>query len=90
MCFIYLQKVVCGIDASRIRGVGFDATCSLVVVDKQFQPLAVNSEGRTPAQKLVLAAMQLNLVSSKDRVMGLNLEGRMSFLLKDFFLFLFL
>lgn len=90
MCFIYLQKVVCGIDASQIRGVGFDATCSLVVVDKQFQPLAVNSEGRTPAQKLVLVAMQLNLVSSKGRVMGLNLEGRMSFLLKDFFLVLFL
>uniref|UniRef100_A0A8C5WKX3 FGGY carbohydrate kinase domain-containing protein n=1 Tax=Leptobrachium leishanense TaxID=445787 RepID=A0A8C5WKX3_9ANUR len=29
----------------QIRGLGFDATCSLVVLDKQFQPLAVNSEG---------------------------------------------
>lgn len=57
VCFVYLQKVVCGIDASQIRGVGFDATCSLVVVDKQFQPLAVNCEGRTPAQKLVLLYM---------------------------------
>ncbi|KAK2540514.1 Fggy [Columba guinea] len=38
-------KVVCGVDARWIRGVGFDATCSLVVVDKQFQPLAVNCEG---------------------------------------------
>jgi len=58
MCvFVYLQKVVCGVDASRIRGVGFDATCSLVVVDKHFQPLAVNCEGRSPAPKLVILCM---------------------------------
>ncbi|KAM6077477.1 FGGY carbohydrate kinase domain-containing protein isoform 3-T16 [Theristicus caerulescens] len=45
-CCLVTKKVVCGVDASRIRGVGFDATCSLVVVDKQFQPLAVNCEGQ--------------------------------------------
>lgn len=48
VCFVYFQEVVRGVDASHIRGLGFDATCSLVVVDKQFQPLAVNSEGRAP------------------------------------------
>lgn len=45
------QKIVCGIDAERIRGLGFDATCSLVVVDKQFRPLAVNYEGKTLVTK---------------------------------------
>lgn len=45
LCSVYSQEVVRGVDASQIRGLGFDATCSLVVVDKQFQPLAVNSEG---------------------------------------------
>lgn len=48
--FFYLflkQKVVQGIDLNQIRGLGFDATCSLVVLDKQFHPLPVNHEGRT-------------------------------------------
>ncbi|XP_053806726.1 FGGY carbohydrate kinase domain-containing protein isoform X4 [Vidua chalybeata] len=45
-CCSVTKEVVRGVDASQIRGLGFDATCSLVVVDKQFQPLAVNSEGQ--------------------------------------------
>uniref|UniRef100_A0A8C5NJ19 FGGY carbohydrate kinase domain containing n=1 Tax=Junco hyemalis TaxID=40217 RepID=A0A8C5NJ19_JUNHY len=46
-CCSVTKEVVRGVDASQIRGLGFDATCSLVVVDKQFQPLAVNSEGQS-------------------------------------------
>ncbi|XP_058437494.1 FGGY carbohydrate kinase domain-containing protein isoform X4 [Marmota monax] len=38
-------KVVQGIDLNQIRGLGFDATCSLVVLDKRFRPLPVNHEG---------------------------------------------
>lgn len=48
--FVYLflkQKVVQGVNLHQIRGLGFDATCSLVVLDKQFRPLPVNPEGRT-------------------------------------------
>ncbi|XP_054021635.1 FGGY carbohydrate kinase domain-containing protein isoform X2 [Dryobates pubescens] len=45
-CCSVTKKVVRGVDAGQIRGLGFDATCSLVVVDKQFQPLAVNCEGQ--------------------------------------------
>ncbi|XP_033372287.1 FGGY carbohydrate kinase domain-containing protein isoform X2 [Parus major] len=45
-CCSVTKEVVRGVDASQIRGLGFDATCSLVVVDKQLQPLAVNSEGQ--------------------------------------------
>uniref|UniRef100_A0A5F8GNV4 Carbohydrate kinase FGGY N-terminal domain-containing protein n=1 Tax=Monodelphis domestica TaxID=13616 RepID=A0A5F8GNV4_MONDO len=45
-CCIVTKKVVQGIDANQIRGLGFDATCSLVVLDKQFRPLPVNQEGR--------------------------------------------
>ncbi|KAJ7413140.1 hypothetical protein WISP_92783 [Willisornis vidua] len=40
------KEVVSGIDPGLIRGIGFDATCSLVVLDKQSQPLAVNCEGQ--------------------------------------------
>uniref|UniRef100_A0A8D0HK38 Carbohydrate kinase FGGY N-terminal domain-containing protein n=1 Tax=Sphenodon punctatus TaxID=8508 RepID=A0A8D0HK38_SPHPU len=46
-CCTVTKKIVRGIDTSRIRGLGFDATCSLVVVDKQFRPLAVNHEVST-------------------------------------------
>jgi FGGY-family pentulose kinase len=34
-----------GIEAAQISGISFDATCSLVVLDTQMQPLAVNDEG---------------------------------------------
>ncbi|XP_053248242.1 FGGY carbohydrate kinase domain-containing protein isoform X7 [Podarcis raffonei] len=44
-CCTVTKKVVRGIDVSQIRGLGFDATCSLVVLDAHFKPLAVNSEG---------------------------------------------
>ncbi|XP_047917948.2 FGGY carbohydrate kinase domain-containing protein isoform X4 [Anser cygnoides] len=65
-CCTVTKKVVCGIDASWIRGVGFDATCSLVVVDKQFQPLAVNSEGQN--SRNVIMWMDHRAVSQVDRI----------------------
>lgn len=34
-----------GFTADRIMGVGFDATCSLVVVDSAFQPVSVSATG---------------------------------------------
>ncbi|PNJ54085.1 FGGY isoform 13 [Pongo abelii] len=43
-CCVVTKKVVQGIDLNQIRGLGFDATCSLVVLDKQFHPLPVNQE----------------------------------------------
>ncbi|XP_047644836.1 FGGY carbohydrate kinase domain-containing protein isoform X3 [Phacochoerus africanus] len=44
-CCVVTKKVVQGINLNRIRGLGFDATCSLVVLDKEFRPLPVNHEG---------------------------------------------
>ncbi|XP_070115955.1 FGGY carbohydrate kinase domain-containing protein isoform X4 [Equus przewalskii] len=44
-CCVVTKKVVQGIDVNQVRGLGFDATCSLVVLDKQFHPLPVNLEG---------------------------------------------
>ncbi|XP_035882075.1 FGGY carbohydrate kinase domain-containing protein isoform X5 [Phyllostomus discolor] len=44
-CCVVTKKVVQGINSNQIRGLGFDATCSLVVLDKQFRPLPVNHEG---------------------------------------------
>uniref|UniRef100_A0A4W2DZ77 FGGY carbohydrate kinase domain-containing protein n=1 Tax=Bos indicus x Bos taurus TaxID=30522 RepID=A0A4W2DZ77_BOBOX len=44
-CCVVSKKVVQGVNLHQIRGLGFDATCSLVVLDKQFRPLPVNPEG---------------------------------------------
>ncbi|NP_001087170.2 FGGY carbohydrate kinase domain-containing protein [Xenopus laevis] len=44
-CCQVTKQVVRTKDPRCIRGLGFDATCSLVVLDTQFQPLAVNSQG---------------------------------------------
>ncbi|KAM7046421.1 FGGY carbohydrate kinase domain-containing protein isoform 2-T3 [Acridotheres tristis] len=65
-CCSVTKEVVRGVDASRIRGLGFDATCSLVVVDKQFQPLAVNSEGQN--RRNVIMWMDHRAVSQVERI----------------------
>lgn len=44
--FHVLQRVTQGVARSRVRGVGFDATCSLVVLDQNFQPLPVTQDGK--------------------------------------------
>eukprot|EP00066_Takifugu_rubripes_P009183 XP_003975893.1 PREDICTED: FGGY carbohydrate kinase domain-containing protein isoform X1 [Takifugu rubripes] len=44
-CSTVVKRVVRGVDRSRVRGVGFDATCSLVVLDQSFQPVSVTQDG---------------------------------------------
>ncbi|KAJ8012264.1 hypothetical protein DPEC_G00066870 [Dallia pectoralis] len=44
-CCSTIQRVTQGVSRSQVRGMGFDATCSLVVLDKNFQPVAVNKDG---------------------------------------------
>ena len=34
------------VDVSRVLGIGFDATCSLVVLDEDFRPLSVSPSGK--------------------------------------------
>ncbi|XP_056353173.1 FGGY carbohydrate kinase domain-containing protein-like [Oenanthe melanoleuca] len=65
-CCSVTKEVVRGVDASQIRGIGFDATCSLVVVDKQFQPLAVNSEGQN--HRNVIMWMDHRAASQVERI----------------------
>ncbi|XP_053549603.1 FGGY carbohydrate kinase domain-containing protein [Bombina bombina] len=50
----------------RIKGIGFDATCSLVVLDKQFQPLAVNLEG--DHNRNIIMWMDHRAGSQSDRI----------------------
>ncbi|XP_028833177.1 FGGY carbohydrate kinase domain-containing protein [Denticeps clupeoides] len=45
MCCSAVRKVTMGVKKDQVRGIGFDATCSLVVLDQNFQPVAVNEDG---------------------------------------------
>ncbi|XP_077978757.1 FGGY carbohydrate kinase domain-containing protein-like [Glandiceps talaboti] len=42
VCHI-VKTIIDGVDVSKIRGIGFDATCSLVVLDTNFQPLTLSA-----------------------------------------------
>ena len=42
---LYPQSVCSGVKKEQIRGLGFDATCSLVVLDKECRPLSVSHTG---------------------------------------------
>lgn len=44
-CCNTVKKVTEGVEKDCVRGIGFDATCSLVVLDQNFQPVAVNKDG---------------------------------------------
>jgi len=43
---VLLQTVTERIDVSMVHGIGFDATCSLVVLDKHFLPVSVSPTGK--------------------------------------------
>ncbi|MEQ2290445.1 hypothetical protein AMECASPLE_003389 [Ameca splendens] len=43
-CCTVVKEVTSGVHRSQVRGIGFDATCSLVVLDKNFQPVPVTQE----------------------------------------------
>ncbi|XP_045834568.1 FGGY carbohydrate kinase domain-containing protein isoform X3 [Meles meles] len=65
-CCVVTKQVVQGIDVNQIRGLGFDATCSLVVLDKQFRPLPVNHEG--DAHRNIIMWLDHRAVSQVRRI----------------------
>uniref|UniRef100_A0A665V449 FGGY carbohydrate kinase domain-containing protein n=1 Tax=Echeneis naucrates TaxID=173247 RepID=A0A665V449_ECHNA len=44
-CCTVVKRVTQGLKKNQVRGIGFDATCSLVVLDQSFQPVSVNQDG---------------------------------------------
>ncbi|GAA4434596.1 FGGY-family carbohydrate kinase [Bremerella cremea] len=42
-----------GIDAKQVRGIGFDATCSLVVTDEEGRPVSVSPDGEEEQNVIV-------------------------------------
>ncbi|XP_063795331.1 FGGY carbohydrate kinase domain-containing protein isoform X2 [Pseudophryne corroboree] len=71
-CCAVTKKVAQSAGTGRIRGLGFDATCSLVVLDRQFQPLSVNAEG--DHKRNVIMWMDHRGGSQVDRINGTRHE----------------
>ncbi|KAE8291242.1 FGGY carbohydrate kinase domain-containing protein [Larimichthys crocea] len=44
-CCMVVKRVTQNVERSQVRGIGFDATCSLVVLDQSFQPVPVSQDG---------------------------------------------
>ncbi|TMS09458.1 FGGY carbohydrate kinase domain-containing protein [Larimichthys crocea] len=44
-CCTVVKRVTQNVERSQVRGIGFDATCSLVVLDQSFQPVPVSQDG---------------------------------------------
>jgi FGGY-family pentulose kinase len=55
-----------GVSAQAITGIGFDATCSLVALDKEQQPVTISPTGR--AEQNVIVWMDHRAVSQADRI----------------------
>lgn len=53
LCVNVIKEITKGVDPAAILGIGFDATCSLVVVDKEHKPLSVSQSGN-PEQNIIL------------------------------------
>ena len=53
MCIFKLQAIIKGVDPKSIKGIGFGATCSLVVVDTHGNPVTV-SPSHDPERNIIL------------------------------------
>lgn len=68
--------------AASVRGIGFDATCSLVVLDENGRPLSVDPEG-DPAQDIILwadhrAGAEADFINRGDHAVLRYVGGRIS------------
>uniref|UniRef100_A0A3P9KMZ9 FGGY carbohydrate kinase domain-containing protein n=1 Tax=Oryzias latipes TaxID=8090 RepID=A0A3P9KMZ9_ORYLA len=65
-CCAVVKRVTEGVQSEQVRGIGFDATCSLVVLDKSFQPLPVNQDG--DAQRNIVMWMDHRAAEQATRI----------------------
>ncbi|ROR07878.1 FGGY-family carbohydrate kinase [Erwinia sp. JUb26] len=62
----------CNINPVQIKGLGFDATCSLVVLDKEGQPLTVSPSGRN--EQNVVVWMDHRAIVQAERINAMQHE----------------
>ncbi|KAG7526895.1 FGGY carbohydrate kinase domain-containing protein [Solea senegalensis] len=81
-CCAVVKKVTQGVEKSQVSGLGFDATCSLVVLDQNFQPVPVNQDGDSHRNVVMWmdhrAAEQANRITSAGHKVLSRVGGVMS------------
>ncbi|XP_038056247.1 FGGY carbohydrate kinase domain-containing protein-like isoform X2 [Patiria miniata] len=69
-CCNRIMEAMQGQDSEKVRGIGFDATCSLVAMDTNFQPITVSSSGDNNRNIILWmdhrAHEQANLINSTN------------------------
>lgn len=56
-----VRVVIQNVDSSHVKGIGFDATCSLACVDKSGNPLSIS-----PSGKINFLKENLNVVNTRN------------------------
>ncbi|XP_031349869.1 FGGY carbohydrate kinase domain-containing protein isoform X2 [Photinus pyralis] len=69
-CVTCIKEVVRGIDPETIKGIGFDATCSLVALDKEGNPLSVSPTGNH--QQNIILWMDHRASKEAEEINALN------------------
>jgi len=77
-----VRAAMAGLEATRVRGIGFDATCSLVVLDAAGRPVSVSPDG-APGQDVVVwmdhrAAAQAERINAGGHDVLRYVGGRIS------------
>ncbi|XP_076165895.1 FGGY carbohydrate kinase domain-containing protein [Ptiloglossa arizonensis] len=77
-----VKSVVADISADNVKGIGFDATCSLVAVDKSGSPVTVSPTGEDK-QNVILwmdhrAQEEANFINAQGHDMLQNVGGKIS------------
>ncbi|XP_064624599.1 FGGY carbohydrate kinase domain-containing protein-like [Lineus longissimus] len=65
-CCMVVQTVTQDVDKDLVKGIGFDATCSLVVLDKDFKPTTVSLTGND--EQNVIMWMDHRAQDQADRI----------------------
>ncbi|RZF45565.1 hypothetical protein LSTR_LSTR010966 [Laodelphax striatellus] len=81
-CSTVVKEVTGSVDKDSVKGIAFDATCSLVVLDRQGQPLSVSPHG-DPEQNVILwldhrASDEVNLINKTEHKLLSFVGGKMS------------
>lgn len=67
VCRCVNEAINCsGVKANQVRGIGFDATCSLVVLDKEGQPLTVSATGKN--NQNIIVWMDHRAIDQAERI----------------------
>ncbi|KAG6448297.1 FGGY carbohydrate kinase domain-containing protein isoform X2 [Manduca sexta] len=81
-CLTVIKDVLTNVDSSGVRGIGFDATCSLVALDKNGNPTAV-SESDNNEQNIIMwmdhrAEAEANIINKKNHDLLKYVGGKVS------------